>query len=62
MPDLGLFIIDGIITMPIAILGFVFLPDQPEVCRAWYFTEDEKAFGIKRMQLEGMRTPHDRHL
>jgi hypothetical protein len=41
--------------MPIALLGFIFLPDQPEVCRAWYLTEDEKAFGRKRMELEGRK-------
>ena len=41
--------------MPIALLGFVFLPDQPEVCRAWYLTEEEKAFGRKRMELEGRK-------
>lgn len=51
----GLFIVDGIITLPIALLGFVFLPDQPEVCRSWYLTEDEKAFGRKRMELEGRK-------
>ena len=56
--SLGLFVVDGIITMPIALLGFVFLPDQPEVCRAWYLSADEKAFGIKRMELEGMGTTH----
>jgi ACS family pantothenate transporter-like MFS transporter len=50
-----LFLVDGIISLPIAVLGFVFLPDMPETTRAWYFIEEEKAFGLKRMQLEGRK-------
>jgi ACS family pantothenate transporter-like MFS transporter len=50
-----LFLVDGVISLPIAVLGFVFLPDMPETIRAWYFTEEEKAFGLKRMQLEGRK-------
>jgi ACS family pantothenate transporter-like MFS transporter len=35
-----LFIIDGVISLPIAIGGFFFLPDVPEISRASYFTKD----------------------
>ena len=30
---------DGIISMPIALAGYYFLPDVPEISRARYFTE-----------------------
>jgi sugar phosphate permease len=48
-----LFIVDGIISLPIAISGFFLLPDVPEITRAWYFTPAERALAQKRMQLEG---------
>lgn len=53
---------DGIISLPIAVLGFVFLPDMPEITRAWYFTAEEKAFAVERMRLEGRkgREPYTR--
>jgi len=31
-----LFIIDGVISLPIAVLTFFFLPDQPHNTRVWY--------------------------
>ena len=46
---------DGVISLPVAILGYVFLPDMPETTRAWYFSAEEKAFAVKRMQLEGRK-------
>ncbi|RKU44141.1 hypothetical protein DL546_004832 [Coniochaeta pulveracea] len=48
-----LFIIDTVISLPVAILGFFFFPDLPEITKAWYFTPDEIALAKKRMQLEG---------
>jgi sugar phosphate permease len=48
-----LFIVDGIISLPIAISGFFLLPDVPEITRAWYFSPAERALAQKRMQLEG---------
>ena len=50
-----LFVVDGVISMPIALLGYVILPDLPSTCRAWYFTPEEIAFGQKRMELEGRK-------
>ena len=35
-----LFIVDGIISLPIALLGYFFLPDLPETSRAFYFSKD----------------------
>lgn len=46
---------DGVTSMPIALLGYVFLPDLPENCRAWYLTPAEREFGRKRMELEGRK-------
>ena len=46
---------DGVISLPVALLGYVFLPDMPETTRAWYFSAEEKAFAVKRMQLEGRK-------
>jgi hypothetical protein len=34
-----LFIIDGVISLPIAIAGFFVLPDVPEISSPWYLTE-----------------------
>ena len=35
-----LFIVDGCISLPVAISGFWVLPDLPEITRAWYLTKD----------------------
>ena len=35
-----LFIIDGVISLPIAIAGFFVLPDVPEISKAFYFSKD----------------------
>jgi ACS family pantothenate transporter-like MFS transporter len=50
-----LFVVDGCISMPIALLGYIILPDLPHNCRAFYLTPEERAFGQKRMQLEGRK-------
>ena len=47
--------VDGVISVPIALLGYVVLPDLPETSKAWYFTPEERAFGRKRMELEGRK-------
>ncbi|KAF2474660.1 MFS general substrate transporter [Lindgomyces ingoldianus] len=48
-----LFVIDGIISLPIALAGFFFLPDVPEISKPFYLTEEEVAFAVRRMELEG---------
>lgn len=48
-----LFIIDGVISLPIAIAGYVVLPDVPEITRAPYLTQTDVALAQKRMALEG---------
>lgn len=48
-----LFIIDGVISLPIALSGYFLLPDLPETSRAFFLNAEERAFGRKRMELEG---------
>ncbi|KAI1100163.1 MFS general substrate transporter [Jackrogersella minutella] len=48
-----LFIINTIISLPIAIAGFFVFPDVPEITRAWWLTKDEVVLAKKRMELEG---------
>jgi sugar phosphate permease len=48
-----LFIVDGIISLPIALLGFFALPDLPEISKPCYLSKKEVIFAQKRMQLEG---------
>lgn len=43
------FLIDGIITFPIAIFGFFYFPDTPERTKASYITEKEKQMAIARV-------------
>ncbi|KAL4995061.1 major facilitator superfamily domain-containing protein [Aspergillus recurvatus] len=50
-----LFIIDGVISLPIALLGFIVLPDVPEISNPWYLTKQEVKLCQKRMELEGRK-------
>lgn len=45
-----LFIIDFIITVPIALYGFFFFPDTPDTCTAFYFSEEEVLLARSRMK------------
>ncbi|KAK5658150.1 hypothetical protein OQA88_2123 [Cercophora sp. LCS_1] len=55
-----LFIMDGVISFPIAIGSFFFLPDLPETTGRRYFTDEEIELAKKRMELEGrkLREPY----
>ncbi|KAL0466253.1 major facilitator superfamily domain-containing protein [Neurospora intermedia] len=44
-----LFIIDGIITLPVAIYGFCLFPDTPKTTRAPYLSVEERELAIRRM-------------
>ncbi|KAJ5110646.1 Pantothenate transporter liz1 [Penicillium argentinense] len=48
-----LFIIDGIITIPIAIFGFLLFPDTPSTTKAPYLTSEERAMAIARIPESG---------
>jgi ACS family pantothenate transporter-like MFS transporter len=57
-----LFIVDTVISLPVAIAGFFLIPDVPEITRAWYFSPEEVALARRRMELEGRanRAPYTR--
>lgn len=38
-----LFIIDGVISLPIALSGFWMIPDVPEIANPWYLTEEVRS-------------------
>ncbi|KAJ5605762.1 pantothenate transporter liz1 [Penicillium lagena] len=43
------FILDGIITLPVALFGFVFFPDLPESTKAFYLKPHEKELAVSRL-------------
>ncbi|KAI1182800.1 MFS general substrate transporter [Nemania serpens] len=48
-----LFIVNTIISLPIAIAGFFLFPDVPEITKAWWLTKGDIAMANQRMALEG---------
>ncbi|EFX05028.1 major facilitator superfamily transporter [Grosmannia clavigera kw1407] len=50
-----LFIICGIISLPVAIIGYFFNPDFPETTRAFYISPDEAAFARQRLIDDGYK-------
>ncbi|GJD02578.1 major facilitator superfamily transporter [Colletotrichum higginsianum IMI 349063] len=44
-----LFIIDGLMTLPVALYGFLCFPDTPHTTTAFYFSEEEKALARARV-------------
>lgn len=45
LTDCRLFIVDGIISLPVCLAGFIFLPDVPEICNAFYLTKEVNTTG-----------------
>jgi ACS family pantothenate transporter-like MFS transporter len=46
-----LFIMDGIITLPLALFGFLFFPNLPQGGKkTWWITEAEHILSVERMQ------------
>ncbi|KAF1811873.1 major facilitator superfamily transporter [Eremomyces bilateralis CBS 781.70] len=52
-----LFIIDGLITLPVAIYGLIFFPDTPQTTKAFYFSEEEKKMAVARVPKKRERSP-----
>ncbi|KPM41484.1 hypothetical protein AK830_g5061 [Neonectria ditissima] len=52
-----LFIIDGIFTIPVALLGFVIFPGVPDSPRPFYLTEQDIELVKKRNEKAGIRRP-----
>ncbi|ORY12361.1 major facilitator superfamily domain-containing protein [Clohesyomyces aquaticus] len=50
-----LFIVSGVISLPIAFLGYFFIPDFPETTRAFYITKDEAQRQRERLVAEGQK-------
>ncbi|EXJ86416.1 hypothetical protein A1O3_03367 [Capronia epimyces CBS 606.96] len=50
-----LFIICGVISLPIGILGYFFIPDFPETTRAFYLTPKEAQFARDRLVKAGLK-------
>ncbi|KAK7955647.1 major facilitator superfamily transporter [Apiospora aurea] len=48
-----LFIMDGIISLPICLAGYLLLPDLPENTKAFYITNDDRGLAQKRMASVG---------
>jgi MFS transporter, ACS family, pantothenate transporter len=42
-------LIDGIITLPIALFGFLYFPDTPDITKAKYLNEIEKKLALSRI-------------
>lgn len=49
------FIIDGVISLPIAIAGFFLFPGLPTSPRIWWLKESEQKLAQARMQSDGVR-------
>jgi MFS family permease len=54
-----LFIMDGVISLPIACAGFFLIPDLPENSRAFYLRKDQIELAVKRMDDVG-RAPRSK--
>lgn len=49
-----LFIIDGIITLPLALMGYIFFPNLPQDGKkTWWTTEEEHLLAAERMKSVG---------
>ncbi|KAK7468666.1 hypothetical protein VKT23_003170 [Stygiomarasmius scandens] len=57
-----LFIVCGCMTVPCGIAVLLVLPDLPSNTRAWYLTEEEKAFALERAKNMGKAQPGERKL
>ncbi|KXJ91513.1 MFS general substrate transporter [Microdochium bolleyi] len=47
------FIIDGIITLAVALYGYIVFPDTPETTKAFYLNEEEKKRCVERLVEDG---------
>lgn len=47
-----LFIVDGVLTVPVALYGFFLFPDTPRTTTAFYLTEDERLLACSRVPVK----------
>ncbi|KAI0722253.1 MFS general substrate transporter [Cerioporus squamosus] len=57
-----LFIIDGVITMPIALYGFLMFPDVPTTTKAFYLSDEERLISCERLETDKHKDIHHGHL
>lgn len=50
-----LFIFDGIISIPVIIFGYIFIPDSPTTTRSKFLSDRERKYAVRRMELAGRR-------
>jgi len=54
----GLFILDGVISIPIALLGFLVMPDLPSTTKpSMFYTQEQLDIAKKRMDSVGRKPP-----
>jgi MFS transporter, ACS family, pantothenate transporter len=54
----GLFILDGVISIPIALLGFLVMPDLPSTTKpSTLYTQEQLDIAKKRMDSVGRKPP-----
>ncbi|KAK9460849.1 major facilitator superfamily domain-containing protein [Lipomyces oligophaga] len=54
-----LFLIDGIISIPCAVIGYYCIPDFPTTTRARWLTQKDREYGVKRMAAIGRKGPQN---
>ncbi|TEA14962.1 Pantothenate transporter liz1 [Colletotrichum sidae] len=52
-----LFVVDGLMTVPVAVYGFVCFPDTPHTTRAFYLTAEERALAAARVPAVQEKSP-----
>lgn len=52
-----LFIMDGVISIPVALWGFFGIPDLPHTTKAFYLDADDRQYGIERIEKLGREPP-----
>ncbi|RDX53677.1 MFS general substrate transporter [Lentinus brumalis] len=57
-----LFIIDGVITMPIALYGFFMFPDVPTTTKAFYLSDEERLISCERLETDKNKDINHGHL
>ena len=55
LPRRWVFIIDGVISLPIALAGFLLYPGIPTSPRVWWLKESEQRLAQARMQEDGVK-------
>lgn len=52
-----LYIICGVMTIPVGIVTFFFFPDTPHTTKAFFLTKEERDLGVQRAQQAGKAAP-----